>query len=73
MMRFDVIHTLAHFLEAIPEQVALFDHHVVDHLVKNPDSLARFKNGCLQTKWKIYSELKYVPAKTRGLHLFSFA
>ena len=55
----EIVKSLAHFLEALPDQVATWDKKVVDHLSANPDKLQAFHSGSATAKWGIYSSIKY--------------
>jgi hypothetical protein len=57
----EIVKSLAHFLEAIPYQVATWDRHVVDHLAAHPEKMKDFHQGSATTKWRIYSSIKYQP------------
>lgn len=55
----ETVKSLAHFLEAVPDQVATWDRVVVDHLDAHPEKMRDFQSGTATTKWGIYSAIKY--------------
>lgn len=55
----NVVQELAHFLEALEYQVLAWDRKVVETLTGNTEVFKRFQQGCPNTKWRIYSEIKY--------------
>jgi hypothetical protein len=55
----EIVKSLAHFLEALPEQVATWDKKVVEHLSAHPDKLHAFHSGSATAKWRIYASIKY--------------
>lgn len=59
MMNTNVLHELAAFLEAVPYQVLAWDHKVIDYLSRNSETFQKFQKGCADTKWGIYSKIKY--------------
>ena len=54
-----VIRELCAFLNAVPQQIRLWDKKVVDFFIKHPDTFAKFRDGCHYTKWDIYQSIKY--------------
>jgi hypothetical protein len=58
-MKNKVISELCAFLNALPQQILLWDKKVVDFLVQHPDIFARFQDGCHYTKWDIYQSIKH--------------
>jgi hypothetical protein len=58
-MRPDVVNSLAAFLEAMPYQVETWDRKVVERLSADQEKLNAFDAGTADTKWWIYSSIKY--------------
>ena len=54
-----VVRELCAFLNAVPQQIRLWDKKVVDFLIKHPDTFVKFQNGCHYTKWDIYQSIKH--------------
>lgn len=53
-----VVTVVSNFLNAVPEQVKLWDKKVVTYLSGDKEAFERFRTGSPVVKWQIYRDVR---------------